>query len=524
MSGSPYRRYSAFPLDFVFTVPRCKDLQQDHDQFLDELSRFINEFMVREFAQDSYNDIKQAILAYGPDVPESAQLFWIWLFNILRKNADGELNTFARELLSKTHVMTSVHETKSLLDLWSMIHAASDSAVPTVHSVVPTVDSAASDSAVPTVDSVVPTVNAVSDSTVPTVDSASSDSTVPTVDSASSDSAVPTVVDDAVSDSAVPTVDSAVPTVAASDSAVQTIDSAVPTVAASDSAVPTVVDAVSDSTMPTVDSAVPTVTASDFAVLTNDSVLSMVAASDSATVDSATDEPKRVSVFNMPLPISDALCAFLGQPKGMLVSRISATKSIIEYAKSKGLIQGKDIKQDEALRKLFPLHAGSAPFTILTLQSHLKAHFLKVASDSALPTVHTGLRNACQSNMHVWVLMFHALRLCGSKMILAGILALLDLSLMFLKMLVVFLKMFGGSNSSDASDEFDASDDANVSTDLDSSVPLIRRQTMIDDESPQFDIQTLMQQYVQIRVSHIVMAFGAFTAYAFMVAVLLNRH
>jgi len=78
--------------------------------------------------------------------------------------------------------------------------------------------------------------------------------------------------------------------------------------------------------------------------------------------------------------------------------------------------------------------------------------------------------------------------------------------------------MFSASNAS--------SDDAtaNDSTDMDSSVPLMRRQTMIDDESPQFDIWTVMQQNVQIRVSHIVIAFCAFTAYAFMVAVLLNRH
>ncbi len=82
---------------------------------------------------------------------------------------------------------------------------------------------------------------------------------------------------------------------------------------------------------------------------------------------------KSEGVFTKPHPISDALCAFLGRPAGSKVPRSEVTRGIIAYTKTRGLMAGQKIAQDDALRDLL----GPAPdLCILNLQRYLNPHYL----------------------------------------------------------------------------------------------------------------------------------------------------
>jgi chromatin remodeling complex protein RSC6 len=74
--------------------------------------------------------------------------------------------------------------------------------------------------------------------------------------------------------------------------------------------------------------------------------------------------------------ITDALCVFLGKPKGTLVSRSDVTRGIMEYVKKNGLNNKQDINPDPALRKLLSV-TESEKVTILNLQRYLKGHYVK---------------------------------------------------------------------------------------------------------------------------------------------------
>lgn len=86
--------------------------------------------------------------------------------------------------------------------------------------------------------------------------------------------------------------------------------------------------------------------------------------------------PKKPSVFTKPQVITDALCVFLGKPKGTLVSRSDVTRGIMEYVKKNGLNNKQDINPDAALRKLLSV-TESEKVTILNLQRYLKGHYVK---------------------------------------------------------------------------------------------------------------------------------------------------
>jgi chromatin remodeling complex protein RSC6 len=86
--------------------------------------------------------------------------------------------------------------------------------------------------------------------------------------------------------------------------------------------------------------------------------------------------PKKPSVFTKPQVITDALCVFLGKPKGTLVSRSDVTRGIMEYVKKNGLNNKQDINPDPALRKLLSV-TESEKVTILNLQRYLKGHYVK---------------------------------------------------------------------------------------------------------------------------------------------------
>ena len=86
--------------------------------------------------------------------------------------------------------------------------------------------------------------------------------------------------------------------------------------------------------------------------------------------------PKKPSVFTKPQQITDALCVFLGKPKGTLISRSDVTRGIMTYVKDKKLNNKQDINPDAALRKLLAV-SESEKVTILNLQRFLKTHYIK---------------------------------------------------------------------------------------------------------------------------------------------------
>jgi len=86
--------------------------------------------------------------------------------------------------------------------------------------------------------------------------------------------------------------------------------------------------------------------------------------------------PKKPSVFTKPQQITDALCVFLGKPKGTLMSRSDVTRGIMTYVKDKKLNNKQDINPDAALRKLLAV-TESEKVTILNLQRFLKTHYIK---------------------------------------------------------------------------------------------------------------------------------------------------
>ena len=92
-------------------------------------------------------------------------------------------------------------------------------------------------------------------------------------------------------------------------------------------------------------------------------------------------EPKPC-IFTKPVKISAELCSFLGKPKDTEVSRSAVTKGVMEYARSKSLMDKQTIKADPALRKLLTLNEGDS-LTILNLQKYLRRHYVKAAPVAA---------------------------------------------------------------------------------------------------------------------------------------------
>lgn len=99
-------------------------------------------------------------------------------------------------------------------------------------------------------------------------------------------------------------------------------------------------------------------------------------------VEGATDGPKKETVFTRPVPISDALCTFLGVAKGTLLSRSEVTTRVCQYAKNNKLMDKQVIKADASLRKLLALKE-SDELKILNLQRYLKPHYTKPAVPTA---------------------------------------------------------------------------------------------------------------------------------------------
>ena len=95
-------------------------------------------------------------------------------------------------------------------------------------------------------------------------------------------------------------------------------------------------------------------------------------------VEGEEGKPARVSIFQVPTPLSPALCAFMGRPAGSLESRSNVTKHITKYVSENNLKNKHDINGDAKLLKLLNLTAADK-LTYFNLQKYLNVHYLKAA-------------------------------------------------------------------------------------------------------------------------------------------------
>jgi hypothetical protein len=99
-------------------------------------------------------------------------------------------------------------------------------------------------------------------------------------------------------------------------------------------------------------------------------------------VEGEEGKPARVSIFQVPTPLSPALCAFMGRPTGSLESRSNVTKYITKYVSENNLKNKHDINGDAKLLKLLNLTAADK-LTYFNLQKYLNVHYLKAAPATA---------------------------------------------------------------------------------------------------------------------------------------------
>ncbi len=92
--------------------------------------------------------------------------------------------------------------------------------------------------------------------------------------------------------------------------------------------------------------------------------------------EGAEAKPRVPSIFERPLQVTEALCSFLGKPKGTLMSRSEVTKGVNSYVKEKNLKNKHDITPDAALKGLLAIPEGET-LTYFNLQRYLNPHYLK---------------------------------------------------------------------------------------------------------------------------------------------------
>jgi chromatin remodeling complex protein RSC6 len=95
-----------------------------------------------------------------------------------------------------------------------------------------------------------------------------------------------------------------------------------------------------------------------------------------ATAEGEEGKPARVSIFQVPVNISPALCSFLGRPAGSQESRSNVTKAITSYVKENNLKNKHDINYDAKLKSLLGLKEGDK-LTYFNLQKYLNVHYIK---------------------------------------------------------------------------------------------------------------------------------------------------
>ena len=98
--------------------------------------------------------------------------------------------------------------------------------------------------------------------------------------------------------------------------------------------------------------------------------------------EGAEAKPRVPSIFERPLQVTEALCSFLGKPKGTLMSRSEVTKGVNSYVKEKNLKNKHDISPDAALKSLLAIPEGET-LTYFNLQRYLNPHYLKTVAPVA---------------------------------------------------------------------------------------------------------------------------------------------
>jgi len=93
-------------------------------------------------------------------------------------------------------------------------------------------------------------------------------------------------------------------------------------------------------------------------------------------------KPRKPSIFELPTPLSNELCTFLGRPNGALESRSNVTKAITAYVREKNLKDKHTIKPDAKLVSLLGVK-DTEVLTYFNLQKYLNHHYLKVAKPVA---------------------------------------------------------------------------------------------------------------------------------------------
>jgi chromatin remodeling complex protein RSC6 len=99
------------------------------------------------------------------------------------------------------------------------------------------------------------------------------------------------------------------------------------------------------------------------------------------------DSEKRKNVFDIPVPVSDELCTFLGLEKGQMYSRQFITNSLRDYVKEHGLQNPENkryivLDSAPAGQKLNELLKPDQPLTFFNMQRYLKPHYPKSDSTS----------------------------------------------------------------------------------------------------------------------------------------------
>jgi len=95
-----------------------------------------------------------------------------------------------------------------------------------------------------------------------------------------------------------------------------------------------------------------------------------------APVEGEEVKPRKPSIFELPTPLSDDLCGFLGVSKGSKESRSNVTKAITSYVKQHELKNKHNITPDAKLKSLLGVQEGET-LTYFNLQRYLNRHYLK---------------------------------------------------------------------------------------------------------------------------------------------------
>jgi len=111
------------------------------------------------------------------------------------------------------------------------------------------------------------------------------------------------------------------------------------------------------------------------------------------------DVVKRKNVFDVPVPVGDELCDFLGVEKGQMYSRQFITNSITKYVKDNELQNPENkryilLDTTDAGRKLGALLNPDQPLTFFNMQRYLKPHYPKVEKGQTTDRTDTSVESS----------------------------------------------------------------------------------------------------------------------------------